>query len=38
MDEISESEMYIDLNGKTLVVTKNMTDGQPLSSGTFIIG
>jgi hypothetical protein len=38
MDEISESEMYIDVNGKTLVVTKNMVDGRPLSSGTVIIG
>jgi hypothetical protein len=38
MDEISESEMYIDVNGKTLVVTKNVADGQPVSGGTFIIG
>jgi hypothetical protein len=38
MDEVSESEMYIDVNGTTLVVTKNMADGRPLSGGTFIIG
>ena len=38
MDEIFESEMYFDINGKIMVVTKSVDDGRPMMNGTVIIG
>jgi len=38
LDEIFESEMYFDINGKIMVVTKSVDDGRPMTNGTVIIG